>query len=295
VVILLRRTFSEEIKEELVKIPFGSRDEARSELLGFIKARGDFDVKKRQLVFSLHSFAASRRLLNLMKYISVPVVEIVVEKSHNIRKRFIKIMTEYSESFMQVDPFSDVALFVSFLRGLFLGGGSMTDPKHHYHLEINLFEEDVLLSTKKALKFFFNVNSGVVELPNTRKLYIKSIRDIMTFLEAIGIQEKLREIERIVTERRVISDVNRTVNFIEANAVRTAESTARQVKAIELIQRRMGLDKLPEDLRKVAFARLMNKELSLRELGKRLNLTKSQLYSKLKRIIKIAERFGDVK
>ncbi|WP_296906062.1 DNA-binding protein WhiA [Thermotoga sp.] len=293
--ISLKRTFSEEVKEELVRIPFGSRDEVRSELLGFIKARGDFDVKRKQLIFSLHSFAASRRLLNLMKYISAPAVEIVVERSHNIKKRFIKIVTDYSESFMQLDPFFDVALFVSFLRGLFLGGGSMTDPKYHYHLEINLFEEDVLVSTKRALKHFFNVNSGIVELPNTRKLYIKSIRDIITFLEAIGVQEKLKEIERIVTERKVISDVNRTVNFIEANAVRTAESTARQVRAIEMIQKEIGLDKLPEDLRRVALARLMNKELSLRELGKRLNLTKSQLYSKLKRIIKIAERFGDVK
>ncbi|HAA81899.1 MAG TPA: DNA-binding protein WhiA [Thermotoga naphthophila] len=292
---LLRRTFSEEIKEELVNVPFGSRDEAIAELLGFIKARGDLDVKSRHVVFSLHSFAASRRLLNLMKYLSKPVSEIIVEKSHNIKKRYIKITAEYSESFMMIEPFFDVALFVSFLRGLFLSGGSMTNPRYHYHLEINLFEEETLALTKKSLKDFFNINAGIIELRNTRKLYIKSIKDILVLLEAIGVQRKLEEIDRIVTERKVIGDVNRTVNFIEANAIRTANSTARQIRAIELIKENMGLENLPEDLRKIALVRLRNKELSLRELGKKLNLTKSQIYSKLKRIIKIAERFGDVK
>ncbi|PLV60093.1 DNA-binding protein WhiA [Thermotoga sp. KOL6] len=291
----MSRTFSEEVKEELVRAPFGTKDEIRAELLGFIKSRGDFDLKRRQLIFSLHSFAASRRLLNLLKHLSVPVLEIVVERTHNIKKRFIKVVSEYSESFMMVDPFSDVALFASFLRGLFLSGGSMTDPRYHYHLEINLFEKGVLESTKEHLKKYFNIKAGILELQNAHKLYIKSIKDIGVFLEIIGVQRKLQEIERVVTERKVISDVNRTVNFIEANAVRTAESTARQIKAIELVKKRIGLDKLPEDLRKVALARLRNKELSLRELGKRLNLTKSQLYSKLKRIIKMAERFGDVK
>ena len=59
------------------------------------------------------------------------------------------------------------------------------------------------------------------------------------------------------------------------------------MKAIEEIQRRIGLDNLPDDLREVAKLRLANKDASLSELGAMMNppLTKSGINHRLKKLM----------
>lgn len=286
-------SFSEEVKKELAILPFGSDEESRAELFGFVKARGDLNVREGTVVFSLFSFAASRRLFLLAKKLGVPVLEVMVEESHNIRKRSVKVKTDFPEEVFLTNPFEDVAVFSAFLRGLFLAGGSMADPRYHYHLEINAFDEAILRKTRDALKRFFGVSAGTVESGGMVKLYVKSVRNIIVFLEAIGSHEKVGELERLYEERKLKSDVNRVLNFINANANRTGESNVRQIKAIRLIQEKIGLDKLPDELRMVALLRLENEELTLRELGEKLGMSKNQVYARLRKIMKLAERFGE--
>lgn len=54
----------------------------------------------------------------------------------------------------------------------------------------------------------------------------------------------------------------------------------------------MGLDALPEELREIAYLRLENPELSLRELGEALDrpLTRSGVNHRLRRILEFAEK-----
>jgi len=60
-----------------------------------------------------------------------------------------------------------------------------------------------------------------------------------------------------------------------------------------LIQEKIGLDKLPDELRMVALSRLENEELTLKELGEKLGMSKNQVYARLRKIMKLAERFGE--
>ena len=59
-----------------------------------------------------------------------------------------------------------------------------------------------------------------------------------------------------------------------------------QIAAIRDIERRKGLDSLPEELRELALLRLENPDLSLRELGEMLPepLSRSGVNHRLKRI-----------
>lgn len=53
------------------------------------------------------------------------------------------------------------------------------------------------------------------------------------------------------------------------------------------------MENLPEELKRIAYMRLENEDLSLTEIGQLFDppLTKSMVYNKIKKITKIAEEF----
>jgi len=89
-----------------------------------------------------------------------------------------------------------------------------------------------------------------------------------------------KKVEDIVQRRLIVSDVNRSMNFLSANADRIGVSTAKQIRAIQVIDEKIGLDSLEDELRLLAELRLQNEDLSLRELGEMMNppMSKSMVY-----------------
>ena len=85
--------------------------------------------------------------------------------------------------------------------------------------------------------------------------------------------------------------VNRKVNFESANIKRTIIAAAKQCDAIEKIQKNMGLDALPPELREIARLRLENREVSNSDIGKMLSesITVSGVNHRFQKIIKIAQ------
>ena len=68
-------------------------------------------------------------------------------------------------------------------------------------------------------------------------------------------------------------------------------ASAEHIKAISLIDEKIGLSEIPEDLSEIAKLRLQNRDLSLEKLGKLLNppLSKSGVNHRMKRLLKMAE------
>ncbi len=62
--------------------------------------------------------------------------------------------------------------------------------------------------------------------------------------------------------------VNRVTNCETANIEKTVTAAMQQIEDINLILRERGEGALEDDLRELAFLRLQNPEMSLRELGK---------------------------
>jgi len=100
-----------------------------------------------------------------------------------------------------------------------------------------------------------------------------------------------KKVEDIVQRRLIVSDVNRSMNFLSANADRIGVSTAKQIRAIQVIDEKIGLDSLEDELRLLAELRLQNEDLSLRELGEMMNppMSKSMVYSRIRKLIETAE------
>ena len=66
-------------------------------------------------------------------------------------------------------------------------------------------------------------------------------------------------------------------------------ASAKQINAVNKIKQIVGLNDLPESLKVVAEARLKNRDLTLSELADKLNLTKSCLNHRLRKIVEISE------
>ena len=293
-------SFSEKVKEELAALNIPDGEELEAELLGFIKGKGSFNIPSGGIRLSLSSLAAARRFVEIVKKIAGSGSKYLSVSTRNLDKKKrveIEISKDVVKSWRDIMDnekiFSgfgkDPVILGTFIRGLFLASGSMTDPRKHYHLEIVTFDVDMLKRLSALVEEVFGIPGKVVKLRYSNRLYYKRSSSILELLHIMGALKSAAAVERVIREKEAKGDTNRSFNFITANAMRSAASIVKQIEAIRKIEKRLGMNSLPEDLRRVAQARLENEELSLRELGEILNMSKMKVYTRLKKLLKIAE------
>ena len=178
----------------------------------------------------------------------------------------------------------------AFVKGVFLGGGTVIDPKKAYNLEIitpymGLYNDFLDLLTRSGFEF------KTVMRKSKYVLYTKRSEVIEDFLSFIGAFNAQMELINIKIDKEIHNSFNRSINIESANYDKTIDASVKHIKAIEKIDNKIGLDELPPDLKEIAILRLANKSMSLQELGKLLNppLGKSGVNHRLKKIIEISE------
>lgn len=193
----------------------------------------------------------------------------------------------------------DSATKIAYLKGAFIGCGTSSIklsqlgsklPTTGYHVEFPSRHEKFLESVKNLLSEF-NINSKISMRKNIYVLYIKDSESIKDLLALLGAFSSVFTLTNEMATRGLRNTINRQVNCINANISKTVEASLKQVEAINLINKKIGLDSLPEDLQEVAVLRLANQQESLDELLKlsTLKLTKSGLNHRFRRILKIAQ------
>lgn len=177
----------------------------------------------------------------------------------------------------------------AFLRGAFLGAGSITDPKKSYHLEF--FTSDPGFA--RLLQRLLGEMIGKVHLTKRGEyivIYTREAEKISDFLALVGAHKELLDFENMRVVREMRANVNRTVNCETANLNKSVEAFMRVERAIRHLEEKgVALD---GDLRRVADARLTNREASLTTLAEELGLTKSSLRRRLAKIESLAEENG---
>ena len=179
----------------------------------------------------------------------------------------------------------------AFLRGMFLAGGSVTDPAKGYHLEVATVHQAVARETYTLMEETLGFYPKMASRSGTQVLYLKQsdlISDCLTFLgapvAAMGIMEtKL--------EKELKNKVNRRCNCDEANTSKVVDAAQEQLNAIRVIRRRNMMDHLPEKLRQAALAREQNPASSLTELAAMMDppITKPAMNHRLKKLILMAK------
>ncbi len=179
----------------------------------------------------------------------------------------------------------------AYIRGAFLGGGSVSDPTLRYHLEFDIKHEGYAEQLLRVLE-----KSGFRAKKTYRKgryiVYIKDYETIADVLGTTGAVNAVMEIYNASIQKDIRNTVNRRANCEFANIDKVAKTAAQQLSAIRKIQNSMTFEDLPETLKEIAILRINNPECSLKELGEMTNppIGKSGVNHRLKRLIEIADK-----
>lgn len=178
----------------------------------------------------------------------------------------------------------------AYLRGAFMAGGFIADPRGDFHLEIAVTGDEFADDLLELLD-----DEGITARVNRRRgsyaIYLKSFDDIAALLGVVGAERTARAVKNIRVIKSVKNDVNRRVNAELANQARSTGASADQLALIDRVEREIGFDALPPALLQFCAARREHPELSLRDLGAQMMppLSKSALYHRVLRLEKLLE------
>jgi conserved hypothetical protein len=175
---------------------------------------------------------------------------------------------------------------ISFMRGAFLAGGSVTSPAKRYHLELVTDHMSVSRETYSLL-----LEMGFSPKESSRSgnyvAYFKQSEAIEDFLTTIGAPISAMEVMSEKIEKDMRNAINRRVNCDSANADKIVAASREQLMAIRLVDKRIGLMSLPDKLRETAFLRVANPEASMSELAQLSvpPVTKSCLSHRMRKLL----------
>lgn len=305
-------SFSSKAKDELCHIPAESGPAANAELFAIVSTAGNITISMGGMSLKIYFeyLPVAKRTYQLLHKNQGIDCEINVIENKMKKKNTYSLVIEGRDIVMSLLAAlgfpKEATLFLShtppaailehaalrsaFLRGLFLGCGTVSNPKKNYHMEFVLSSKDFatcILNILKNLKII----AKIVFRKSNYVVYLKSGDDIANLLAAIGAHSAVLELENIRILKEMRNNVNRAVNCETANINKTVDAAVRQLRAIQLIDNKIGLDHLSEPLAEAAQLRLNNPEASLTELAE-LSVsgsTKSGINHRFRKLCKIAE------
>lgn len=256
-------SFSRKVKEELMNRYTKARHCQMAELCALLR----FDEKNVELDSArncgIYSFTSYRKTYNISSEISLSPKNWT---GKNCCKR-------------------------AYLRGAFLGAGSISDPEKEYRFDIVCpSEEDALFLNELLLDF--DISARITKRRDRFVLYLKEAELISETLNVMEAHKALMEFENIRILKEMRGSVNRQVNCETANINKAVSAAMRQIDDIHLIESTIGLEKLDENLAAAARVRIENPDATLEELGNLMSpaLSKSAVNHRMRRISEIAKK-----
>ncbi|MBU5592596.1 DNA-binding protein WhiA [Clostridium sp. MSJ-4] len=309
-------SFSSKVKGEICRFVETSKEEALAQISAIMKVSGTLTFAgNRQLSFKIttENPATARLIFILLKDHFDIHARLMVKKSNSLKKNnlYIVMITEEmgvreflklagilkeEEGVISLDYGINKELVTTddrkkaYIRGAFLGGGSISNPEKTYHLEFVTHSVDYAEDLSNLINTY-GLSSKFIQRKSSYIVYIKEGEQIVDLLNIIGAHTSLLEVENIRIMKEMRNNVNRLVNCETANLSKTVNAAVRQVESINFIESEIGLGRLPKNLREVAELRLKFPDESLKELGEMLSppVGKSGVNHRLRKIEKIAE------
>lgn len=310
-------SFSSTSKNELSRIRSEGRCCNRAELSGIIRVSGalEFGGKNAMnLRIVTENPAVARLVFVLLKKLYKLHTELIMKENkilnkHHSYEMFIEHANELltdldilrlaGESYHLNDTLPHGLIKKSccrkaYLRGIYLGGGSLSAPEKSYHLELITHNEYFASQLVNFINDAYDLGTKMTARKKNYIVYIKESEKIVDFLNIIGAHQTLLEYENIRIIKQMRNNVNRVVNCETANLTKTADAAFEHIQAIESIEENVGLDYLDDKLREMAELRTENPEATLKELGEMSSppIGKSGVNHRLKKIMEIAEQIN---
>jgi DNA-binding protein WhiA len=297
--------FAEDVRAELAEVLPAQPHCRLAQLAGVVRHAGAFHLLAAGAVevhVDLASSLAARRTVELLRTRGA-ACEIRTYREHRFERatRFLIVVGGDARSLQALHeggvlganlaPIERVPARVvargccrrAYLRGAFIGCGSLSRPRSAAHLEWRVSSE----AAAQQLRELAEAEGFALGAHETRRhwlVYAKSretIRGLLAALGAHGAELRLEE-EGVFAWAR--EEANRLANADAGNLRRQAAASARHAEAIEQLG---GPDALPPELRTVAALRLRLPDATLAELGAAAipRMSKWAVASRLRRIV----------
>jgi cell division protein WhiA len=304
-------SFTAEVKDELSRIEPRKACCLKAELAALVRIEGTLHITgpgRYRLEIATETAPVARTVIKLLHKVYGLKTELTVRRSvlHKTNNYLITVPTQpkLPKALAELGVLDESAGFtvgispnlvkreccaIAYLRGSFLGGGFVADPRGDFHFELTA-ETEQLAEDLVGLMKRFDIEARVAQRRGTFAVYLKGAEPIVTFLALVGAHRALLRTEDVRIIKSMRNDVNRIVNAELANQQKTAEAAVGQLDAINTLIATMGLENIPPALRELAELRLANPDVSLRELGELAEppLTKSAVYHRVRRIEELA-------
>ena len=309
-------TFSGRVKEELVRLPMGKSCCQLSEIQAMTQTSGHLSFRGRGRIlvqYRMENTGAVRRLFQLLKTrLGVnPSLHYTQTRKLGGRRTWVLTLGEEDSRalllalhMIETDedggttmkrtvprhPLTRQCCRRAFLRGAFLGAGTVSNPEKGYHLEWNA-EDDRLAETLVRLTEKSDIPAKTFVRRGRQVVYLKEADRIAGMLALMGASGSVLEMENIRIKRQTRLRAARAANCDEHNSEKMLDAAMRQAEACRNISLQVGLFTLPPALREIARARMEHPEMSLTELGEMMEpkLSKSAVNHRLRRLMEIAE------
>lgn len=309
--------FSETIKSEILSKQIKERHCRTAFVAGLIRGSGtlylkdgeiglDFKVNNEQTAMLISSY-----IYNLFNY-EIREVSVSEDRLNKKDKFVLSISGEQATNVLQdleilTDKEDEIEVNLNFygqitkrdcclrafIRGLFIATGVCTVPTADdssstgYHLEMNFSHYTPALQTSEKL-----AEHGIITKITRRRdnyiLYIKSVEEIKDFIAFLPAPVSVLKLTDLMINRELVNASNRRKNCDLGNVNKQVEASVKQISSIDKIEQTIGLDTLKTDLRITAKARKENPDETMSELALRLNVSKSCLNHRLRKIVAIA-------
>jgi len=182
----------------------------------------------------------------------------------------------------------------SWLGGWFASSGSVCPAQRGYHMEWTARSPDHAEALEDCLR---SEGLGPQRLLR-RGLQVVSLRradEVAQALSLVGATTARLRFEEVRALKETRNHLRRQVNAETANLERTTRAALRQLASLRVLESRGRLEGLPVGLAEVARLRLKHLDLSLREIGERLNppLTRATVGRKLAHLERMAAALGE--
>ena len=295
-------SFSQEVKEELSRHIPGARHCQLAELAALVSFLCKLTTKGKEtaLILETESPLIARKYFTLLN----KTLSIYKDKKVITDQQALELLTalkmwrenERGETVCRLDVVDGILLQQTcckraFIRGAFLAAGSISDPRKAYHMEIVCRTSPHARQLRDVMNTF-EAEAKIVERRGHYVVYVKEGSRIVDMLGVMEANVALMNLENVRILKEMRNSVNRKVNCETANIGKTVSAAVRQVEDIQLIEKKIGLSKLPQSLQEIARVRLEHPDMPLKDLGELLTppVGKSGVNHRLRRISEIAEK-----
>ena len=293
-------SFALEVKSELCRTPLSRRCCAQAEAYGVLLYCNTFHAEQARIVTEHEAFAQRLPLLFKKAFkltfdrfpqgggkqtfsIENPAKLAVLHQAFGSDPRALALHLNFA-------MVEEACCRSALLRGAFLAGGSVTDPRKGYHLELATSHHSVSREVL-ALMRELDQEPKSAQRKGNAVIYFKQSEKIEDFLTCIGAPLAAMEVMNAKLERDLRGKVNRRVNCDAANLDKAVEAAMSQVEAIRRLEGSGTLVTLPDKLREAAALRLAHPEDTLAQLAERCDppITKSALNHRLRKLVELGK------